>query len=159
VAGDRELNLARLLYLSSAGELRALWFATGYVDTEGRYFPMRVGQSPTMNVPDPRGKQAWGTCQDAEAIFAQAGKGLRLILTGFTRADEEIAWEDCGRWMPFNPAGICEPGLELELRSHGGSAAFLQSGIAPEDWFAFGWAIEFSGAGTDLPNNPGVCVP
>jgi len=154
-----EFDLARLFYLDD-GELRALWFATGYVDAMGTYFPMMVGQSPTMNVPNPRGERAWETRQEAEAIFAQAGKGLRLILTGFIRADKEITWEDCAQWTPFNPAGICELGLNIELASHGGSAQFLQNGIAGEGWFAFGWAIEFNGAAdTTLPSNAGGCVP
>ena len=146
-----EFDLARLFYLDD-GELRALWFATGYVDGNGTYYP--------MSITDPRGQRAWATRQEAEAIFRQSGKGLRLILTGFIRADKEITWEDCSQWTPFNPAGICELGLNIELASHGGSAQFLQNGIAGEGWFAFGWAIEFNGAAdTTLPSNAGGCVP
>ena len=146
-----EFDLARLFYLDD-GELRALWFATGYVDGDGTYYP--------MNMADPRGKQAWGTRQEAEAIFRQSGKGLRLILTGFLRGDKEIAWENCEKWAFANPPGICGLGLDLELALHGGSSQFLQSGLAPDDWFAFGWAIEFNGAAdTTLPSNAGGCVP
>jgi hypothetical protein len=146
-----EFDLARLFYLDD-GELRALWFTTGYVDGNRTYYP--------MNVADPRGKQAWATRQEAEVIFRQSGKGLRLILTGFLRADKEIAWENCERWAYANPPGICSLGLNLELALHGGSSQFLQSGLAPDDWFAFGWAIEFSGtADVSLPNNTGGCVP
>ncbi len=154
-----EFDLARLFYLDD-GELRALWFATGYVDAVGTYFPMMVGQSPTMNVTGPRGERAWETRQEAAAIFQQAGKGIRLTLNGFLRGDRQIAWEDCEKWAPFNPPGICELGLNIELASHGGSAQFLQNGIAGEGWFAFGWAIEFnSAADTTLPSNAGGCVP
>jgi len=149
--GSLELDLARMLYLDKNGELRALWFATGYVDGSGTYYP--------MNIVDPRGKRAWATRQEAEAIFRQSGKGLRLILTGFLRGDKEIAWENCEQWAFANPPGICSLGLDLELASHGGSAQFIQTGLAPEDWFAFGWAIEFDGADADLPNNTGGCVP
>ncbi len=173
--GERTFDLARLLYLSVDGELRALWFATGlrqaqagrFVDGNGMYYP--------MNIPNPHGERAWETRQESAMIFilSQPGRGLRLTLTGFLRGDGEIAWEECEEWAPFNPAGICAPGLDLELASHGGSAQFLQSGVAPEGpalseattgsevegWFAFGWAVEFSGADAELPDNSGGCVP
>ena len=146
-----EFDLARLFYLDD-GELRALWFATGYVDGNGTYYP--------MSITDPRGQRAWATRQEAEAIFRQSGKGLRLILNGFLRADKEIAWENCEQWAYANPPGVCSLGLDLELAFHGGSSQFLQSGLAPDDWFAFGWAIEFNGAAdTTLPSNAGGCVP
>jgi len=191
-SGGRYFDLARLFYLSDDGELRALWFATGFVDGKGRYFP--------MNIPNPRREQAWETRQDSAMIFifSPPGRGIRLTLTGFLRGDQEIAWEECNEWAPFNPAGICTPGLDLELASHGASAQFLQSSIAPEGpalpapmpqaqvseatasaslsagsgseveghrpepaegWFAFGWAVEFSGADAELPDHTGGCVP
>jgi len=152
-SGGRYFDLARLFYLSDDGELRALWFATGFVDGKGRYFP--------MNIPNPRGEQAWETRSESAMIFifSPPGRGIRLTLTGFLRGDREIAWEECDRWLPFNPAGICSLGLDLELASHGGSAQFLQSGVAGEGWFAFGWAVEFSGADAEFPDHTGGCVP
>ncbi len=146
-----EFDLARLLYLDNDKALRSLWFATGYVDKSGTYFP--------MNVTDPRGWQARATRQEAEAIFQQSGKGIRLTLTGFLRGDKEIAWESCEQWSNSNPPGICSLGLDLELASHGGSSQFLQSSIAPENWFAFGWAIELNGPDATTPTNAGECVP
>jgi len=160
-SADRYFDLARLFYLTDEGELRALWFATGlrqaqassFVDGNGMYFP--------MNVPNPRGEQAWETRQESAMIFifSQPGRGIRLTLTGFLRGDREIAWEECDQWSPFNPTGICAPGLDLELASHGGSAQFLQSSVAPEGWFVFGWAVGLSGADAELPNYAEGCVP
>ncbi len=146
-----ELHLARLLYLDNDKALRSLWFATGYVDKSGTYFP--------MNIIDPRSRQVWATRQEAEAIFQQTGKGIRLTLTGFLRGDKEIAWESCEQWSYANPTGICGLGLDIELASHGGGSQFLQTGIAPEGWFAFGWDVELNGPDANISDNAGECAP
>ncbi len=146
---EDHVDLTRMVYQVD-GILRSLWFATGFVDQDGTYFP--------MNMLDNREERAWGTQGQAEAIFQQAGQGVFLTLTGFVRRDREIAWENCARWASFNPQGICGLGLELEFASHGGSMQFLQSSVAPKGWFAFGWAVNLD-AGMPLPKDAGECVP
>jgi hypothetical protein len=133
-----------------SGTLRSLWFATGFVDPTGAYFP--------MNVLDLRGNRAWGTHAQAGEIFQQAGKGVFLTLTGFVRRDQEIAWENCPQWTVFNPQEICSLGLELEFASYGGSMQFLQRSVAPEGWFAFGWAV-YLDTDVPLPKDVGECMP
>ncbi len=128
------IDLTRLFYLAEDGEPRDLWTATGYLSKKDEYFP--------MNIASPQGQRDWGTAQEAAQIFGQSGQVVRLSLTGFVRAGRELAWEDCADWAAFNPAGICSLGTALELETRGGSAAFIQSGKAPDDWFAFGWDVQ-----------------
>ena len=143
------VDLASMVYQVD-GILQSLWFATGFMDQDGTYFP--------MNIPDNRGVRAWSTQAQAGAIFQHAGQGVFLTVTGFVRRDLEIAWETCANWAPFNPQEICNLGQELEFAAHGSSMEFLQSSIAPEGWFAFGWAVVLD-AGVPFPKDTGECLP
>jgi len=145
---DGQVYLARMAY-ASGGNLHGLWFATGFEDPSGTYFP--------MNLPGSLNYRAWSTPVDAENVFHQVGVGVYLSLTGFLRNDAEITWESCPNWEPSNPHGICALGQELEFASHGGSAQFLQTGIPPEGWFAFGWRVDLI-AGVPIPKNVGACL-
>ena len=147
---EGNVDLAQMYYLEN-GHLQSLNFSTGFVDDSGKYSP--------MNVPDPHGNQSWNTQAEASAIFRQKGKGVLLTLTGFVRGKQEIAWEDCSQYAPFNPQGICDLGLDLELASYGGGAQFIQTGIPPAGWFAFGWAVYLNGLDITLSQNAGGCVP
>ena len=122
-----EIDLARVYYLTGDGVLKDdLWTAIGWLDREGIYHPMST-------------KNPWSR-DDGIKLFSERGRGYYFSLLGFNLADQAVSWERCPRWESLMPGG-CDIGMEIEMNTRGGTAAFLTDQEIADGWFLFGWDI------------------
>jgi len=142
------IHLARVYYLSSDDKLRSVWLAYGYTDPllwqeqQGLFTDYNRGFQPF------RGDAFLWDPGVADSVMQTPGQGVLAYLFGsnITSASADLLqcpWSSGGLYVP-NQQG-CSLALHEEYSAGVGTTTqFIQTQIAPEDWYLVGWSVNLN---------------